>query len=123
MENLKMAFENDYQNDRTIDHERGAYLVSEGIVTAHRGLHRFSFHWKGEKMDFYAQEKLNEPGDNSWNPNIHWTFFQVDIPPHMQDQREEIASMIKQALEAHGFGYNRERYQSVTADFFPPSLK
>ena len=122
MENLKMAFENDYKNDRTIDHKNGAYLVYEGGVN-HPGWERFSFHWQGEKMDFYAKRKPNEAGDNSWNPNIHWTFFQVDIPPHMQDQRAEIAGMIKQALEAHGFGYNRERYQSVTADFFPPTLK
>ncbi|MCK5284045.1 MAG: hypothetical protein KAJ86_00515 [Alphaproteobacteria bacterium] len=113
---------NDYDNRKTIDDETGAYLVYEGGIN-YPGMERFSFHWNGVKMEFEAQRKLNEPGDNSWNPNIHWKFFQIDIPHNMQDQRDEIANMIKQALEAHGYIYKRDRYEEVTAEFVPPQNK
>ena len=118
MGQLTMAFENDYTNRRTIDWESGAYLVSNGIVAAHRGLHRFSFHWKGEKIDFEAQEK--EVFDDKKNKSIHWTFFRVGIPEHMQDHRAEISGMIRQALEIHGLHYDRKAYKEVTAEFVPP---
>lgn len=118
MGQLKMAFKNEYENDRTIDHESGAFLVYEG-GTPERGIERFSFHWKGETMKFYAKEGL-EYDDNNKCTAIHWTFFNVGIPDHMQDQREEIGNMIKQALEAHGYLYERERYQEVSATFNPP---
>ena len=119
MGQLKMAFENDFPNRQTIDRESGAYLKFEG-GTPERGIERFSFHWKGETMKFYAKDDSYGGEKGKWQPNIHWTFFNVDIPEHMQDQREEIGNMIKQVLEAHGYAYDRESFKDVSATFNPP---
>ena len=113
-----MAFENDYPNRQTIDRESGAFLKFEG-GTPQRGVKRFSFHWQGEKMKFYAKEDPTYNDDNKCTA-IHWTFFNVDIPKHMQNQREDISNMIKQALEAHGYAYDKKDYQNVSATFNPP---
>lgn len=119
MENLKMAFENDYPNRQTIDRESGTYLRHERGIN-HPNTHIFSFYWKGERMEFYAEENPKYD-DNNKEIAIDWTFFQVDIPPYMQDKREEIAGMIKQALEEYGYSYDKTGYERVTATFTPPS--
>ena len=116
-----MVFVNEYENDRTIDYETGAYLVYEGMEN-HPGMERFSFYWNGIKMEFSAHEDT-EYDENNKKIRIHRKFFQIDIPHDMQDQRDEIANMIKQALEAHGYLYDKEPYKEVTAEFVPPQNK
>lgn len=112
---------NDYDNRKTIDDETGAYLVYEGGIN-YPGMERFSFHWNGVKMEFEAHEDT-EYDENNKKIKIHWKFFQIDIPHDMQNQRNEIANMIKQALEAHGYIYDTDEYKSITAEFIPPQNK
>lgn len=111
-----MKFENDYPNRQTIDRKSGAYLKMERGVN-HPGAYIFSFHWQGEVIEFTAVDIAENPNENKWNPNIHWKFLHLNIPPHMDDQTDKIAVMIKQALEAHGRHYTKDGYESVIAEY------
>ena len=109
-----MAFVNEHDKRRTIDHARQAWLVCEG-GTPERDLMRFSFHWKGESMEFYVTGKFIKEPHNQL-PSIHWIFDQLNVPSALYGHEREIASMVKEALEAHGLFYGFEMVKAATAE-------
>lgn len=114
----KYHFVNEYENRRTIDHDMGAYLVYEGGAGhGGRGSERFTFHWQGEEMPFNAgiEDALDKDGNAI---GVNWRFSVIAVPYHMQDQYEEIAEMIKQALGEHG--YDKDGYKTVDVKYTKP---
>lgn len=122
---LKMAFQNivdldNPDNDRTFDPETGAYLVYEGAAGREPPFQKFTFHWRDERMELYASDD-DIFDENGKKIGIKWTFSRIHIPNHMQEQKDQIAEMIKQAFQAHGFGYDRHRYKVVNAEYIEPT--
>tara|TARA_R110002073_G_scaffold184170_4_gene342554 strand:- start:885 stop:1241 length:357 start_codon:yes stop_codon:yes gene_type:complete len=118
-----MAFVNEHENRRTIDPETGAYLICDkAAIIDMPGLHEFSFYWEGERIKMYAQEMISNIEGVAPNEkyDVHWKFFQVQIPSNMQNKRMEILEMIKQAYEVHGDCYSHRNLKTVTAEFIPP---
>ena len=119
---LKLKFENDYANRQTIDRDTGVFLTFDGGVN-HPGILKFSLHVGGERIEFFATDnRLESPAEDPSRPSIHWEFFQVLIPPHLDDCEEEIIELITEALKVHGFAYKRQRYGEVTAEYVPPKI-
>ena len=115
-----MAFENDYPNRQTIDRESGTYLkFKQGVNQPN--VYEFSFHFEDQQIDFYAEETPEYDANNQVTSQ-HWTFFQLDIPTHLEDRKSEIVEMISEAMEVYGSHYNNEQYRSVTAVFKPPQI-
>lgn len=121
---LKMAFQNivdldNPDNDRTLDPETGAYLVYEGGRNIEERVHRFSLYWNNIKIPFDARQDSIED-KNGHSVGTHWVFFGVDTAKNLKEHREEIIKIITVALEAHGFLYEKDDGEVVTAEYQGP---
>lgn len=114
-----MTFVNEPNNKRTIDHERGAYLHYEG-GTMERNIERFSFHWKNDVIEFYAEKELIDNGENEL-PSVIWHFSRLDFPPGLADSKQAVIDMIRDALEAHGSIYGFKTIKTAEAQYHSPA--
>ena len=122
-----MAFANEYLTDEaervkygsahvTLDRERDAWLTRSG-----GGGERPEFielHWQGEeiKMHAYEQPKKNAQSETE----IDWYIAKLHIPEKLEERREEVINMVKEALIAHksrGFIQFDDRIKKVNVEF------
>lgn len=103
----------------TIDRERDAYLVLTNVWGGgYEGTppdHYYILSWKGELVSFAAEEHLainKEKGDV-----LTWKVHRLDIPPALQEHRDEVLSLIREALDAQGLVYDRSRIAAVNVQF------
>ena len=102
----------DTDADWTIDRERDIYVrrVFSGRFEF-AGDHGYTLYWKGEMIEL----QLRETGDTL--PDLSgWTHFgllKLNLPPHLETQRSEILSDLKEALTARkGAGVYSPRISS-----------
>lgn len=107
---LKMAFVNEKTKDgwRTIDPERGVYLVGAG---GHEKCRFFKLHVEGYVIPFEATYKVEKSTDNS--TNITWVVERASVPTELQKKNKEIRDILSQILDAHGFGFQRSDIKEV----------
>ena len=89
----------------TIDRNRDVFLVSIGYPSPERGSKPklFGLSWKGTLIRFLANVTLkNEPG--STKNEIFWD-FELEIPESLIREKEEIQTILKEAIQAHGYLY------------------
>jgi len=103
----------------TIDRERDAYLVLANVLGGgYEGTlpdHYYVLSWKGELVSFAAEEHLainKERGDV-----LTWKVHRLDIPPSLQECRDEVLHLIRDALDAQGLVYDRSRVAVVNVQF------
>lgn len=102
---------------RTIDYGRNAYLVSKGTChgrESRSGGEKFDFFYKGKSFPFAAYIDHELLGKQQ---NIHWEIFQLSIPGELEADRNEILTLISDALDAYGSMYDRTDILKVTVNF------
>lgn len=109
----------------TIDREQEAFLVftrSEGggyegtQLTWHCVLN-----WKGELIHFAADPILG--GHVDAGQIMVWRVYHVQIPSTLQSKREAVLQLIREALDAVGYVYDREHYVAVNITFDRPAFR
>lgn len=103
----------------TIDRERDAYLV---LVNAGGGgyddtpvRHYYILWWEGEMISLGADQYLS--GSNAVDMVLTWKVHHLEIPPALQERRDEVMQLIREALDAQGLVYNRSRVVAVNVQF------
>ncbi len=117
----KVAFEKDLDNSRVIDRDNNISLECVGLVHIFEepGCYRFLLNWNGEKIRLTAERIISNtenPGPNE-RSDYHWQFYQVYIPKHLEDQRNEIISTIKEGFEEYGSGLGSRYDKTTTAEY------
>ncbi|HQS83044.1 MAG TPA: hypothetical protein PKV42_11365 [Thiobacillus sp.] len=102
----------------TIDRERNMYLhcVDRGREEA-RNHSTWIFCWHGELVVVWLalMEHRGERGEPGWS---HWKLRGIDLPPHLQNRREEVLADLEEALIAYkDFGtYSVNTNYTITLD-------
>ena len=103
----------------TIDRERDAYLVS---VNAGGGgydgtpeRHYYVLLWKDEMIHFGADQYLS--GSKVEDMVLTWKIHRLDISPALLERKDEVMQLIREALDAQGLVYNRNRVAAVNVEF------
>lgn len=103
----------------TIDRERDVFLVRvrevgggyEGTpVTTH-----FIMSWHGNLISI-AADRVGVTEDEN-GVVLTWRVHRLVIPPGLQEQREAVVSLIKEAFATMGDIYDGEQYAAVNIDF------
>lgn len=107
----------------TIDYERNVFLVftdAEGGAYEGTQLTKyFVLSWKGELI-YIAADPLPatylEKG-----AVMSWRVHRLDIPPPLQNQKEEVLQLVRDAFVAMGELYDGDQFAVVTVEFNLPS--
>ena len=103
----------------TIDREKGVFLVltkSEGgayegtQVTEH-----YVLNWKGNLIHFAGAPVVS--GSIETGQVMSWRVHHLVIPSALIGRQEEVMNLIREALDAMGWLYRRERVAAVNVDF------
>lgn len=103
----------------TIDRERDVYLVKvrkegggyEGTpVTTH-----FIMNWCSNLISLSA-DRIGVSEDHG-KVYMSWRIHRLVIPPALQDQREAVMALIKEAFATMGDIYDGEEYAAVNVEF------
>ncbi|MES9822817.1 MAG: hypothetical protein ABW127_00130 [Candidatus Thiodiazotropha endolucinida] len=107
-----MAFKRDSEINRIVDHGRKAVLK---CVMGHPSGHKdWEIDWNGEVFGFTGLDTITYGGERKNTPlAIEWVITSMKIPESMNDKRDEIMAMIKEALEAEGLGASFKGSASV----------
>lgn len=103
----------------TIDRERDAYLVVTDVLGGgYEGTppdYFYVLYWKGELVPFAAERHLS--GSKTDDIVLTWKMHRLDIPSALQERKEEVMQLIREALDAQGLLYNRNRVEAVNVQF------
>lgn len=103
----------------TIDRGREAYLVVTHIWGGgYEGTpeeYRYVLNWKGALIHFSAGHQLSGSKDTGYV--LSWRVYRLNIPSTLQDMKEEILQLIREALDIRGRIYDREVYAAVNVNF------
>lgn len=103
----------------TIDRERDVYLVHVGgdgggyegtPITKH-----FIMSWHGNLISISA-DPLNVT-ETQEGVVMHWRLHRLVVPPVLQDQREAVETLIKEAFATMGRIYDGEKFSAVNVEF------
>lgn len=115
--NQKWGVEN-YRSHWTIDRSRDVYVREVGSDREELGRHKYyTLYWKGAllnaKLEVHGAANLMDFGDPDYK------LLNIDIPPALADQRDEILQDLKDALTAFGGGgvHATEAVSNVTFNF------
>jgi len=99
----------------TVDKDRDVFLVmlcGQGREEEHPEVYALS--WKGVIIRFEAERDCK--GMFVSGVDMFWHIFNIEVPLHFEDQRQEILGVLKEAIDAHGSVYKREQVKSVHID-------
>lgn len=103
----------------TIDRERDAYLVTTAILGGgYEGTpedHYCVLCWESELVPFAAEQKMS--GSNPKDLVLTWKIHRLDIPENLQARKDEVLQLIREALDAQGLLYNRNRVAATNVEF------
>jgi len=103
----------------TIDRERDVYLVVASIWGGgYEGTppdYYYVLSWKDELILFSAEEYLS--GTRETDQTLTWKVHRLEIPESLQDKKEEVLQLIREALDAQGWLYNRDCLEAVFVEF------
>lgn len=96
----------------TIDKQLNVFLVmlgGRGREEEHPETYALS--WKGDVIRFEAERD----GKDTFGTGVDmsWKIFHIAIPPNLEEQRQEILGVLREAIDAHGSIYKREQVKSV----------
>jgi hypothetical protein len=94
----------------TIDQERKSYLVK---VREEGGGYVLS--WKGELVHFQCDPYSS--GSKASGRELSLRVYHLTLPTALQDQEEEVQQLIREALDARGWLYDRHSYATVNIKF------
>jgi hypothetical protein len=96
----------------TIDKERNAFLVSlEGCGPYGERPEVFVLCWRKEIIRFEAE--IHSDSEAATGFDLFWIIRNLGIPDSLKLKREEIIDDLKEAIEAYGVNYRRERVGAV----------
>lgn len=101
----------------TVDRERDVFLVALDQVGHDDTGTRpdvYALCWKGEVIRFEAQS--SSKGVFATGVDMHWKISNIDIPQHLENRRQEILTVLREAIDAHGATYKREPVKVVHID-------
>lgn len=103
----------------TIDRERNAYLVVTNVLGGgYEGTHQDEYYvlnWEGELISFAAEQHLainTQEGDV-----LTWKIHRLDVPPSLEERRDQVLQLIWESLDVQGLLYNRSRVSAVNVQF------
>jgi len=103
----------------TIDKEKDVFLV---VVNAGGGGHlgspvieHYVLNWKGNLIRFVGEQQLG--GSKDTGITLSWKVHQLDIPSSLIARKEDVLELIREALDAQGWLYDRSRVVSVNTEF------
>lgn len=103
----------------TIDREQDAYLVVTNVLGGgYEGTPSDEYYvlsWGGELVSFAAEQHLS--GSNSKDMTLTWNVHRLNIPPALQERRDQVLQLIRESLDAQGLLYNRSRVVAVDVQF------
>lgn len=103
----------------TIDRERDVYLVVTNVLGGgYEGTPPDEYYvlsWGGELVSFAAEQHLS--GSNSKDMTLTWNVHRLDIPPSLQERRDQVLQLIRESLDTQGLLYNRSRVSVVNVQF------
>ena len=109
----------------TVDRERDAFLVivgkEGGTYEGTQETEHYVLSWKGERIHFSGDPVLS--GKAKSDMVMSWLVHQVIIPPAIENQKSEVLQLIREALDAKGWLYDRDRLSTVEVNFAPISSR
>jgi hypothetical protein len=108
----------------TIDRERDAYLV---LINAGGGGHvgtplteYYILNWRGELIRFVGEPQVS--GTKETGQVLSWRVYSLVISSTLEERKEEVLQLIRDALDAMGLLYKRDRVVAVNVEFTSPSV-
>lgn len=96
----------------TIDRERDVFLVAlEGRGPDGERPETYALYWKGDVIRFEAER--DGKGMFATGIDMFWKIFNACLPQQLEPQRQEILTVLREAIDAHGSIYEREQVKSV----------
>jgi len=103
----------------TIDRERDAYLVVTNVLGGgYEGTppdYYYVLTWNGEQVSFAAEESLSSSKENG--TVVSWKIHHLDIPSVLEEHKNQVLQLIRDALDAQGWLYDRSRVSAVNVQF------
>ncbi len=107
------------QTKWAIDKERDAFMV---LTNSYGGGYEgtqvtdyYTLNWRGELIEIIAdllEKTFSEEGATA-NWRVHW----LKIPANLQERRDEVMQLVRDAFRAVGTCFNGERFVSVNVNF------
>lgn len=96
----------------TIDRMQDVFLVAlEGRGPEGERPETYALYWHGDVIRLEAER--NGKGMFANGVDMFWRLFNINIPQHLKQQRQEILTALREAIDAHGSIYEREQVKSV----------
>ena len=109
--------ERDKSPRRTIDYDRNAILYNTGSTGgSSENIEKFELHWNGGVVNFLSRLSTI---DNGKNGDLHHELIKLDIPNELTSEADEIFALIKDALDAFGTYWHREKVDNVSVSLSP----
>lgn len=104
----------------TIDRERDAYLVVTNVLGGgYEGTppdYYYVLTWKGAQVSFAAEEHLAINKEEKGSA-LTWKVHRLDIQQALQEQKDQVLQLIREALDARGRFCDRRGLASVLVQF------
>ena len=71
--------------------------------------------WKGDLIHFAGDPVLSDSAETG--QVLSWQVHHLVIPPALESRKEEVLQLIREALDAMGLLYKRERVAAVRIKF------
>lgn len=103
----------------TIDRERDAFLVltktEGGSYEGTQRTEHYVLSWNGELVHFSGEAAVSST--TRTDQIISWRVHRLTVPPRLAEYRNEVFQLVREALDAMGWLYRRERVVAVKVDF------
>lgn len=103
----------------TIDRERNVFLVVTNIWGGgYEGTpedYDYVLSWQDELIPFAAVQKLG--GNKVDGVVMSWQVHRLEVPSTLRDRKDDVLQLIREALDAQGWLYDRNRLASVDVQF------
>lgn len=107
---------------QTIDKEKKIILVRSRSLGPEDG-YEFELTIDNQPVRFLCFSRTKIRGDpvigelNKYD--VNWKIYRMQVPEALQGRKQEIMSLIREALAAHGYNYRAQQTSSVSIQFSP----
>jgi hypothetical protein len=103
----------------TVDWDRDVFLVNThnfgGGAEGTQETQNYVMNWGGNLIHFSGTPSLS--GSKGSGQVMSWRVHNLVTPPSLQNKTEEVMQLIREALDAMGLLYKRERVAIVNVEF------